>query len=50
MRQVLTAEQREIWDSRPQMRAPMAKRGKVMIERFQEHRGGGGPGGRGRGL
>ncbi len=51
MRGLLTAEQKEIWDSRPHLGAPKAQRGKMMIERFRERRGGGdGPGWRGRGL
>ncbi len=53
MRQVLTPEQREIWDSRPRMMG-MGGRHKAMIERgammkqFRER--GDRPGGRGRGL
>ncbi len=56
MRQLLTPEQREIWDSRPKMMGKMGGHGKAMIERGMrmnrmdcEERG---PrcGGRGRGL
>jgi Spy/CpxP family protein refolding chaperone len=55
MRQVLTPEQREIWDSRPKMMDMMRGRGKAMMERGAKMRNtpggqGGGPHWRGRGL